>query len=96
GTDSLGNGDSPRWSPDGNSIAFVDSGAVYTVDPDGSNQVTITSNGEFPVWSPDSAHLCFRRDERKGHDVWRVAADGSGATNLTKDIRRNARAIAWR
>ena len=60
-------GNAPSWSPDGTKIAFSVSGAsgggIFTMDPDGDNQVKIVSNfsnfpqccdviRENPAWQP--------------------------------------------
>lgn len=53
---------SPRWSPDGKSIAFTSGGQVWTMNTDGSNrkQITNISTGASnPVWSPDGKSIAF-------------------------------------
>src|SRR3954447_17228133 len=45
----------PRWSPDGQKIAFwngdEDVEGVFTVSPDGSDRHWL-GDGEYPTWSP--------------------------------------------
>ena len=57
-----------------------------------------------PHWSPDATQLVFSRSNQKGYknewDVFRVNADGSGSSNLTRDLETSsvaaAQALAWR
>lgn len=70
----------PDWAPDGNKIAFGSlrdgENAIYTMDPDGSEQAKISyelpcvdypeyfdycSGDGLPVWSPDGAKIAFVR-----------------------------------
>lgn len=59
----------PRWSPDGETIAFIsdrDGGDnVWLVSPDGSNLRKLTSEATHtlssPTWSPDGDYLVVRR-----------------------------------
>jgi eukaryotic-like serine/threonine-protein kinase len=66
--DAAGNSEKrPRWSPDGNRIAFEASfsgtSQVYLINPDGSGQQQITNAPApgvvFPLWSPDGKRLAY-------------------------------------
>jgi Tol biopolymer transport system component len=57
----------PRWSPDGERIAFYSnrsgSNEIWTINPDGSGlqQLTETSGHaiNYPVWSPDGLRIAY-------------------------------------
>jgi dipeptidyl aminopeptidase/acylaminoacyl peptidase len=54
---------------------------IYTMSPDGSSQVPLTTNrfDTAPEWSPDGSRIVF---ESEG-DIFVMNADGTGRTNLT-------------
>ena len=73
--------DSPRWSPNGETLAFVSARSghpqIYLIDIDGGEARRLTNmpNGATsPAWSPDGARIAFlsfvsaqeRRDEDRG------------------------------
>jgi Tol biopolymer transport system component len=109
-TRNLGTGRSPNWSPDGARIAFLKFGEIWTVLPDGTGAVRITSATSDRWqsslgWSPDSKHLAFTQVTRKqkgfqpatyAYDVLRVSASGGATTNLTGDIATNSGLVGWR
>lgn len=47
-----------------------------------------------PVWSPDGRWLAYPRRDHGITQVWRAAADGSGAAVITR-LRHDAKAVAW-
>ena len=56
---------SPRWSPDGDHIAYVTGGQIWVMEEDGDDpkQVTRLSTGASgPVWSPDGRWIAFVSD----------------------------------
>lgn len=73
------------WSPDCSLIAFTSNrtGAtgshddIYTMDPDGTNIVNLTSTDVAPRWSPNGQWLAFTRVELEGPDGYIMRSDGS-------------------
>ena len=88
-------GESPAWSPDGRTIAFLGMGDdgnvdVYVVGADGLGQRRLTRHPGVdanPAWSPDGRKIAFTRRARefgagKTH-IYVMNADGSGQRRLT-------------
>jgi Tol biopolymer transport system component len=72
-------------------IVFDDFEDLFTMRPDGTDIVTLTSRAgsEFDgAWSPDGQFVVYR-DSRRGinedDEVYIVRADGTGVRNLTND-----------
>ncbi|MCK4260924.1 MAG: PD40 domain-containing protein [Halanaerobiales bacterium] len=56
----------PRWSPDGEKIAYIRSGQVCVIDADGSNEIFLTKLAigddlllDFPGWSPSGDEILY-------------------------------------
>ena len=60
-TDNTAQDVGPTWSPDGSRIAWanVDTGALWTMNSNGSNPAALTGAGGYyaPVWSPDGTRI---------------------------------------
>jgi TolB protein len=77
----------PRWSPDGQRLAFISSRGgsynIYVMDADGRNVRRLTDhagNDHDPTWLPDGESMVFSSDRDRGRgrlDLYRLwLADG--------------------
>lgn len=81
----------PRWSPDGQRIAFASNRdgdyEIYTIAADGSDLRQLTHNDASDShpgsWSPDGTQVAFVSDRDGDPEIYAVAADGSTETRLT-------------
>jgi dipeptidyl aminopeptidase/acylaminoacyl peptidase len=95
----LTTGKRPSWAPDSSSIAFHDwdgkAGAfiVHTVQPDGTGRRALTggkrASSRNAGWSPDGTRILFDSDRGGDFEIYSMAPDGSGVTNLTNDPARD-------
>lgn len=69
-------GYNPRWSPDGERIAFEDGAQIYVIDRDGLVLTRITTTGRnfCPTWSPDGTRIAYESDREGGH--YRLVSSG--------------------
>ena len=77
----------PRWSPDGERIAFVVyeyngdwevNRSVYAVGADGSGLTKVADTVSGPAWSPDGERMALvAREGKEGAALYTFAADGS-------------------
>ena len=76
--------DSPRFSPDGQSLALVDVDTkgrdiyVYDLRRDLAPRLTVTGENELPIWAPDGKHIVYDSRPKTGSAIWWMRADGSG------------------
>ena len=92
----LTSGREPRWSPDGQRIVFYSDRnggwAIYSMDPDGSNQTQLTTHesGDWsPTWSPDGLRIAFV-SQRDGYDSIHIMdSDGKNKHRLTANTRHD-------
>jgi dipeptidyl aminopeptidase/acylaminoacyl peptidase len=82
----------PRWSPDGQKIAFATNRDaiynIYVMDADGSNETRLTdSTADYgqPQWSADGTKIAFTGNRNGNTDVYVMNADGSNPIRLTTD-----------
>lgn len=81
---------SPRWSPDGEMIAFAsyieDDIDIYVMRADGSGLQNLTEEiggGGFPDWSPNGRRLAFTCSIGGSADICVQDADGGNLMQLT-------------
>lgn len=95
---------SPRFSPDGNRIAYVVTRAdldrsvydsdIWLVDADGAHNLQLTrgnASDHHPRWSPDGKQIAFLSDRGGKASIWLIGADGGEGAKLTSNavpIRR--------
>jgi TolB protein len=82
--------ESPRWSPDGKTIAWVSTRGknpdIYTVDSDGKNLKQLTNDPAFdnnPSWSPDGKQIAFCSTRHGNFEIYMMQSDGSAVRRLT-------------
>lgn len=63
----ISSGTDPVWSPNGQKIAFVSGGNIYTANADGTGAVQFETSASEPAWSSDSATIAFLNND--GH-IW--------------------------
>ncbi len=83
----------PRWSPDGNFIAFQSDRSgrdeVWLSDPEGRNLKKITdldNEKGTPLWTPDSKAVLYTAADRKLYSY--SVADGKTAIVTSSDVAR--------
>ncbi|HRI86654.1 MAG TPA: hypothetical protein PLJ47_13460 [Candidatus Hydrogenedentes bacterium] len=88
----LGEGDQPRWSPDGSKIVFVShrtkNDDVWTMRRDGSQQTQLTTDDKDdtdPSFSPDGKKIVFCSKRTGNYDIWVMDVDGGNQRQLTFD-----------
>ncbi len=81
----------PRWSPDGQKIAFAsqrggDNYDVWVMNADGSGLVQLTDDPAHdvgPAWSPDGTQIAFASARSGEGDVYVMNADGANVRRVT-------------
>ncbi|MHC4938791.1 MAG: S41 family peptidase [Planctomycetota bacterium] len=82
----------PRWSPDGNTIAYFSNSRgnddIYLLDVRSGKSVPLTRNPRgdfFHNWSPDGKHLVFCSERSGNKDIWIVEIENRIFTQLTRE-----------
>jgi Tol biopolymer transport system component len=88
----LGDGDQPRFSPDGSRIVFVSNRTknddVWLMRRDGSQQTQLTTDNKDdtdPAFSPDGQKIVFTSKRTGNYDIWVMDIDGGNQRQLTFD-----------
>lgn len=86
----LGNGWTPRFTPDGR-ILFASNrsgkSAIWSSNPDGTDVRHLSAGSDqFPVPSLDGSAIYFTSRVSGRNEVWRMEPDGSGARQLTREM----------
>ncbi|MBA4191521.1 MAG: MdsD protein [Planctomycetaceae bacterium] len=88
----------PTYSPKGDRIAFLRSGKLWTMKPDGSDQKVLVGDTQVIDydWSPDGSMVVFaRQDGSFASELFIVPTDGSAAPkNITRYATYNAD-VSW-
>ena len=80
----------PHWSPDGTKIVFHSRGQsqskLFVQDVQGGSPRSLTQgvgNDVSPAWSHDGKWIYFSSERNGGDQIWRIAAEGESATQVT-------------
>jgi Ca2+-binding RTX toxin-like protein len=84
-------GTQPTFSPDGNTVAFIKTGDLFTVNSNGfggEQRLTNTVGAEAdPAYSPNGSAIAFvQNDGATGYDIWLFNLGNSTATQLTNAV----------
>lgn len=92
----------PALSPDNSRLAFQSrkdgNWEIYVLDLNTAKILRLTNELAYdgaPSWSPDGRQIAFESFRAQDLDVWRMNADGTGATNLTPDSEAYDFSPAW-
>lgn len=78
--------DTPRWSPDGQRILFMQDWDIWVMNVDGSNLIQLTKDSRFnehPAWSPNGRIIAYSSCAGGNADIWVMDADGENKKQLT-------------
>ena len=90
----------PRFSPDGQRLAFVTGVGgfniqVYDLGRATIAQLTFGGAHRSPVWTPDGKHLVFLTQISSGHRIQWIRADGAGEAQTLLESKAEVRAYSF-
>jgi Tol biopolymer transport system component len=83
----------PRFSPDGNKIAFISDASggegvwIYDLETEEIEQLTRGKENEYqsPEWTPDGKYVIASKDDPGNHKIWLYHIDGGSGTPLVDE-----------
>jgi Tol biopolymer transport system component len=96
----LKTGDMPDWSPDGDKLALVMGGQIYSVKVIGDSiiQLTIEGTNLFPDWSPDGKYITYDsnfNDPVGAYVIWIMDANGENKQDISQHLVGEWRMPDW-
>ena len=89
----------PRLSPDGDRVLVVAEGDAWIYDLASGRESRVTSDGltgSYAGWAPSGNHVTYTSGRDTGTvNVWRQAADGSGAAERLTTLDGNVHFDSW-
>jgi Tol biopolymer transport system component len=92
-----------RWSPDGNSFAYMRfRGAaptqIFVMNGEGSDYPGINVTNDlhdnwYPYWSPDGKKIVYRSYQSGLSHIWLINSDGTNKTQLTTGNHNNGQPV---
>jgi serine/threonine-protein kinase len=85
----------PRFSPDGQKLAFIGKSGdlyVHSLERDTTTRLTFSGNANAPVWAPDGRHLVFQ-SVSNGYSFYWIRSDGAGEPQRL--LERPDTSIPW-
>lgn len=79
--------DVPRWSPQGDQIAFVHASNIYVIQANGGTPVQLTegkAEDRVPSWSLDGQWIYFGSNRSGAWQIWRVPVAGGAVEQVTE------------
>jgi tricorn protease len=81
------------FAPDGSRVAFLRTGKLVTMNPDGTDQKVLVDQGQVfdYEWSPDGKWLCYARmDGSFASELYMIPSGGATAMDPARNITRFA------